>query len=106
MNIYKEIEEIGKICEERNEKLLPLVLEISKKVNMEGLDFGKSYLITDCEEKDGHLHYKGVLADNEGEDGDCYVWQMKGPAKGHYFGECYFKTETPGLFVAVPFDIK
>ena len=81
-------------------------LELSGKVEMDGLDLESAELISGCKEKDGHLYRNGFMLDNSGlVDDQYYCYQVQGFCEDCFYGTLYFKTNVPGQFVEVPFDM-
>ena len=79
-------------------------LELSGKVEMDGLGFESAELISGCKEKDGHLYRNGCMLDNIGlVDDQYYCYQMQGYCEDHFYGTLYFKTTVPCQFVRVPY---
>ena len=102
MNIYPEIKKIAG----NNEAIKRLREKLSKKIDYDGLFFEHAYFITGCKERGGHLYRDGHRLDNGGlVDEDYYCDQHTGYCEDDYHGTLYFKTNVPGQFVAVPFDM-
>lgn len=75
-------------------------------IDLEGLDFSKAYLVNGCKEKKGHLFCGSKRLDNYGLVDDLYYCnQHTGYLEDDYYGTLYFKTNVPGQFVAVPFEM-
>ena len=105
MRIYPELKKIAGA----NARVKDLV----KKLEEVGLDCGDlilqgAYLIDGCKEKNGKLFKDGKRLDNHspaGPDDDYYCCQHTGYCEDCYYGTLYFKTNVPGQFVAVPFEM-
>ena len=85
-------------------------LELSGKVDMDGLGLDSAELIDGCKEKnDGLYRNKAGMEqrlDNSGlVDDQYYCYQQQGYCEDYFFGTLYFKTNVPGQFVAVPFEM-
>lgn len=105
MKIYPEVKKIAGA----NEKIKTLVDKLEEKgIDCFGLNFSEARLIDGCKEKDGKLFKDGVRLDNHqpaGPDDDYYCCQHTGYCEDDFFGTLYFKTNVPGQFVAVPFEL-
>lgn len=103
MNIYPEIKKIAGA----NAKVNRLAKILAEKIDVDGCCFQSAYIVNGCKEKDGHLYWKGEQLDNcKGPvDDDYYCCQYNGYCEDCYHGTLYFKTNVPGQFVAVPFEI-
>lgn len=102
INIYPELKKIaGHI-----DAAFKLMDKLSEKIDTEGFDTTGIRLISGCVERDGHLYHDSVRLDNHGiQDGDYYCEQHVGYCEDDYHGILYFKTNVPGQFVAVPFEM-
>lgn len=102
MKIYPELKKIAG----RNESVKRLGEKLSEKIDCDGLCLESAYFITGCKERGGHLYKDGGRLDNCGLVGDDYYCeQHTGYCEDDYHGTLYFKTNVPGQFVAVPFDM-
>lgn len=102
MQIYPEMKKIAGL----NAAIERLAKKLSMKMDVDGLYFYQAYLISGCKEEGGHLFHGGVALDNAGLVDDLYYCnQSTGYCEDNYFGTLYFKTNVPGQFVAVPFDM-
>lgn len=102
MKIYPEIKKIAG----RNEAIKRLRKKLSEKIDCDGLWLEGAYCITGCKERKGHIYKDGKRLDNGGlVDDDYYCDQHTGWCEDDYHGTLYFKTNVPGQFVAVPFDM-
>ena len=52
-----------------------------------------------------HLYQGGCRLDNGYAEEDYYCCQHTGYCEDCYYGTLYFKTDVPGQFVAVPFEM-
>lgn len=103
MNIYPEIKQIVEL----NEKITQLIEKLSSQIDVDGYDFNHAYFVKNCEEINNHLYDSaGNQFDNDGLiDDDYYCCQYNGYCEDDFHGTLYFKTDVPGQFVAIPFDI-
>lgn len=102
MEIYPELKKIASL----NDKIKRLAAAFEEKCGAEGLYLQGAHFITGCKEKNGHLYKEGERLDNCGiADNEYYCLQYTGYCEDSYHGTLYFKTDVPGQFVAVPFDI-
>ncbi len=102
MNIYPEFKKIAGL----NRKIKDLQEKVSQRIDVEGLDFHAACLVDGCTEKKGHLYRSGNRLDNSGlVDNDYYCRQYTGYCEDDFYGTIYFKTDVPGQFVAVPFQM-
>lgn len=101
MKIYKELEQIA----QANEQIIDLAMKLDKVIDIDGLDLHAAYFVDGCIEKDGHLYNdEGDRYDNSGlVDDEYYCNQYTGYLGDDFYGTLYFKTETAGRFVGVPF---
>lgn len=102
MNIYPELKKIAGA----NEKISKLIEKLQSKIDCDGLMLENAYLVSGCQEKNGHLYQGGGRLDNSGlVDDDYYCCQHTGYCEDYFYGTLYFKTNVPGQFVAVPFEM-
>lgn len=102
MKIYPELKKIAG----KNEAVKGLIEKIREKIGCEGLEFERAYFVNGCEEHGGHLYRGGTRLDNSGNiDDEYYCNKYTGYCEDDYYGTLYFKTDVPGQFVAVPFDL-
>ena len=102
MNIYPELKQIAMANAKRNR----LAEKVTARLDVDGLDLSSAYIINGCSEKDGHLYQNGVRLDNSGlVDDDYYCRQYAGYCGDDFYGTLYFKTNGPGQFVAIPFQM-
>lgn len=79
---------------------------LKEKIDTDGMDYERSYLVSGCKEKNGHLYQHGDRLDNCGLVDDLYYCsQHTGYCEDDFYGTLYFKTNVPGQFVAVPFEM-
>lgn len=98
--IFPEIKKIAGL----NEKKHALIKKFENKLDLDGVDFETAHFVSGCKEKDGHLYNKGhMLADSKADE--YYVNQSVGYCEDNFFGTLYFKTDVPGTFVAVWFEM-
>lgn len=102
MNIYPELKQIAGA----NAKICKLIEKLESKIDCGGLSVENAYLISGCTEKNGHLYRNGCRLDNRGlVDDDYYCNQHVGSCEDYFYGTLYYKTNVPGQFVAVPFEM-
>lgn len=105
MNIYPEIKQIVEL----NEKITHLIEKLSSQLDVDGCDFNDAYFVKNCEEISNHLYdSEGNQLDNDSYgliDSDYYCCQYRGYCEDDFHGTLYFKTDVPGQFVAIPFNI-
>ena len=102
MTIIPELKKIAAL----NSKIKRLAEIAGQKIDADGLGLESAYLISGCKEKGGHLYRGDARLDNSGLVDDVYYCdQHTGYCEDYFFGTLYFKTDVPGQFVAVPFDM-
>lgn len=80
-------------------------LNISGKLDTDGLGLEAAYLVDGCREKNRHLYRGDKRLDRQGLVDDLYYcYQKQGYMEDDFYGTLYFKTNVPGQFVAVPFE--
>ena len=99
------IPEIKKIAA-ANSKVKHLSDVLGEKIDIEGLNLFYAYFVDGCKEKNGHLYKDGHMLDRDGLVDDLYYCeQYTGYCEDDFCGTLYFKTNVPGQFVAVPFEM-
>lgn len=79
---------------------------LEKETDLTGAWWNGAYLVSGCTEKKGHLYQSGRRLDNGGLIDDLYYCdQHTGYCEDDFHGTMYFKTNVPGQFVAVPFEM-
>ncbi len=103
MKIYPEIKNIAG----KNEAVKRLGQKLSEKLGHDDLIWETACFVTGCKERGGHLYQNGKQLDNAGlVDNEYYCDEYPGYCEDDgYHGTLYFKTNTPGQFVAVLFDM-
>lgn len=102
MRIIKELKKIAGL----NDRIGHLAKMLDHKIDTDGLILQSAHLISGCRERNGHLYQDGERLDNSGLVDDTYYCdQSTGYCEDHYYGMLYYKTDVPGQFVAVPFDM-
>lgn len=102
MTIIPELKKIAGF----NAKIERLVKIVSNKIDADGLGVESAYLISGCSIKGKHLYKDGCRLDNCGLTDDLYYCdQHTGWCEDDFHGTLYFKTDVPGQYVAVPFDM-
>jgi len=101
----KIIPELKKIAG-ANAKIERLAEIVGQKMDADGLDLRSAYLVSGCSVKGEHLYRNGDRLDNEGLVDDLYYCnQYTGCCEDDFYGTLYFKTDVPGQYVAVPFQM-
>lgn len=95
MNIYKEAKEIAK-C---NAKIRHLAEKLSDKIDTEGLEWETAQFVSFSKEDEEHYRKRG------NETKDYFVDQTTGYCEDNFYGYVYFKTDVPGQYVRVHFDM-
>lgn len=89
-----------------NAKIKRLAEIVGQKMDTDGLELENAYLISGCSAKGEHLYQDGHRLDNSGLVDDLYYCdQHQGYCEDYFYGTLYFKTNVPGQYVAVPFDM-
>ena len=105
MNIYPEIKQIVEL----SEKITQLIEKLSSQLDVDGCDFNDAYFVKNCEEINNHLYdSERNQLDNDSYgliDDDYYCCQYTGYCEDDFYGTLYFKTDVPGQFVAIPFNV-
>lgn len=102
MEIIHEIKMIAAANAKRDHWIKQL--ELSGKVDMDGLNLECAELIDGCKEKNDGLYRNDCRLDNSGlVDDQYYCDQNTGYCEDDFYGTLYFKTNVPGQFVQVPF---
>lgn len=115
MKIYPEIKKIAGHVAAMEALVEKLTAVLPDDFDITGMEWHRAYLLSGCKERKGHLFRKGVILDNDpygfldntphGPDKSYYCFQRAGCMEDSYVGTLYFKTNVPGQFVAVPFDM-
>lgn len=102
MTIIPELKKIAGL----NAKIKRLAEIVGEKIDADGLGLESAYLISGCSAKGKHLYKDGHRLDNCGLTDDLYYCdQHTGWCEDDFHGTLYFKTDVPGQYVAVPFDM-
>lgn len=102
MTVIPELKKIAGL----NAKIKRLAGIISEKIDADGLNLESAYLISGCSIKGNHLYQDGGRLDNSGLVDDLYYCdQHTGYCEDYFYGTLYFKTDVPGQYVAVPFEM-
>lgn len=102
MKIIPELKKIAGL----NEQIKHLTEIVSQKIDADGLGVERAYLISGCSAKGKHLYKDGSRLDNCGLTDDIYYCdQHSGYLEDDFYGTLYFKTNVPGQYVAVPFEM-
>lgn len=95
MNTYKEVKEIAK-C---NAKVAHLAEKLEKIVDTDGLEWETARFVSLSKEEIEDFEQSNGVTD------DYYVNQWTGYCEDDFHGYVYFKTDVPGQFVQVHFDM-
>lgn len=101
MPIYKEIKRIACL----NAQIARLVKQVAENTDIdpEGIDWESTELVSGMSGRNDGLYYNGHrIATNEG---DYFCDQHTGYCEDYYFGWLYFRTDVPGQYVKVHFDM-
>ncbi len=102
MTIIPELKKIAGL----NAKIKRLAGIVGEKIDADGLGLESAYLISGCSVEGKHLYKDGHRLDNCGLVDDLYYCdQYTGYCEDDFHGTLYFKTDVPGQYVAVPFDM-
>ena len=102
MTIIPELKKIAGA----NVRVKRLAEIVGQKIDADGLRMEDAYLISGCSAKGNHLYQDGGRLDNSGLVDDLYYCdQHTGYCEDYFYGTLYFKTDVPGQYVAVPFDM-
>ena len=102
MTVIPELKKIAGL----NAKIKRLAEIVGEKIDADGLGLESAYLISGCSVKGNHLYQNGHRLDNCGLTDDLYYCdQYTGWCEDDFHGTLYFKTDVPGQYVAVPFDM-
>ena len=100
MIIHAEFRELANACD----NIRATAEKLKRKIDISDMGLFEVYLCKGCTERDGHLFQDGKQLDNCGvQFNQYYLQQFHGFCEDSYYGTMYFKTTTPGEFVAVPF---
>lgn len=95
MNTYKEIKEIAKCLAKINH----LAEKLSKKIDVEGVDWSSATFVSIS--KEDIDNFDPVTSVTE----DYLVAQSTGYCEDDYYGYLFFKTDVPGQFVRVYYEM-
>ena len=102
MKVIPELKKIASL----NDKISRLCEIVAEKTDASGFLIGEAYLVSGCKKKGKHLYKNGFRLDNSGLVDDLYYCnQHTGYCEDHFYGTLYFRTDVPGQYVAVPFDM-
>lgn len=86
----------------RQDRMIKHIIDTAD-LDPDGLELQTAELITGCVERNGKLYRNGYcIGTNEG---DYYCNQSQGYCEDHFFGYLYFKTDVPGEYVKIHFDM-
>lgn len=95
MNIYKEIKEIAKCCA----KIARLAEKLKDNLDTDGLEWETACFVSLSKEEIEHFEQSNGVTD------DYYVDQWTGYCGDDFYGWVYFKTDVPGQYVQVHFEM-
>ena len=102
MKVIPELKKIASL----NDKIARMCEIAGENLDASGLHLAGAYLVSGCKTKGGHLYKAGRRLDNCGLVDDLYYCeQYTGYCEDYFYGTLYFKTDVPGQYVAVPFDM-
>jgi len=102
MVIFPELKKIAEL----NDKIRRLAKTVGEKIDADGLYLENARLISGCTTDGKHLYQDDGRLDNCGlVDNLYYCDQHTGYCEDYFYGTLYFKTDVPGQYVAVPFDM-
>ena len=98
---WRQLKKLAKLNARQNR----LMDQINKREDVDAHDLclELAELITGCVERNNRLYRDGILLGKD--EGEYYCWQYQGYSEDSYYGFVYFKTDVPGEFVEIPFDI-
>lgn len=101
MTIYPEIKKIANKLSQI--QMLVNRLQGNADFDTEGLDFYTAEIVSGLSAREDGLYKNDCLiAENEG---DYYCNQSTGYCEDDYYGYLYFKTDVPGQFVRIYFNM-
>ena len=102
MKVIPELKKIAGL----NDKINHLAQKVAQQIDADGLNLDGAYLVTGCSVKGKHPYQNGGRLDNCGLVDDLYFCnQHTGYCEDYFYGTLFFKTDVPGQFVAVPFEM-
>ena len=99
MPIYKAAKRIACL----NAQLARQVELMNQEIDPDGIEWYSAELVSGLTARDGKLYY-GDLPVAEWAD-EYYVDQTQGYSEDDYYGWLYFRTDVPGQYVRVNFDM-
>ena len=98
---WKVLKKLAKL----NTRRYRLMDQITERKDFDASDLmlEAAELITGCVERNNKLYRNGELLGTD--EGEYYCRQYQGYCEDSYYGNVYFKTDVPGEFVRIPFDI-
>lgn len=99
MPIYKAAKRIACL----NAQLARQVELMNQEIDPDGIEWYSAELVSGLTARDGELYY-GDLPVAERAD-KYYVDQTQGYSEDNYYGWLYFRTDVPGQYVRVHFDM-
>lgn len=102
MKIFPEIKKIAIDIDEIRRN----IEKLEEELGVDGLEYQEAYLLSGCREENGHLYQGGMRLDNFGLVDDSYYCEQHSYFfEEGFHGALYFKTDIPGQFVGVPFEM-
>ncbi len=102
MKIIPDIKKIAEHVDAMNR----LAKKLATELDIDGLMWGSTRILNGCRERGGHLYQDDHRLDKDGLVDDLYYCaQYAGYCEDDFRGTLYFKTNVPGQFVAVDFEM-
>lgn len=99
MPIYKAAKRIACL----NAQLARQVELINQEIDPDGIEWYSAELVSGLTARDGRLYSDGCQIAEWADE--YYVNQHHGYSEDSYYGWLYFRTDVPGQYVRVPFDM-
>lgn len=99
MPIYKAAKRIACL----NAQLARQVKLMNQEIDPDGINWYSAELVSGLTARDGKLYYESLPVAEWADE--YYVKQYQGYFKDTYFGRLYFRTDVPGQYVRVCFDM-
>lgn len=101
MSYAKDLKKLAKL-KARLDRMVEHIIKTAD-LDTDGLELHGADLITGCTERNGRLYHQGHCIGRD--EGDYYCNQSQGYCEDHFFGYLYFKTDVPGEYVRIYFDM-
>lgn len=99
MPIYKAAKRIACL----NAQLARQVELMNQEIDPDGIEWYSAELVSGLTARDGKLCYENLPVAEWGDE--YYVDQTQGYSGDNYYGWLYFRTDVPGQYVRVHFDM-